>query len=370
MAISSTGSDAARAPPAAPAVTRLLVVDDSALMRKILRDLFSDTGRYEVQTARNGADALQQIERFNPDVVTLDVNMPEMDGLTCLSHIMARFPRPVVMISSITQKGAQVTLEALALGAVDFVGKPGGTVLLEIDAVANDILGKVDAARHARPGMARAIASATRSRVEAAAPKARPGQTGRPIGGLVLIGVSTGGPRTLEDILPLLPATFPWPVVVAQHMPAAFTGSFAARLDGLCALHVQEVSAPTPLAQGNVYIARGSGDVVVERMLGRPIAKSVAEDDAFCWHPSVGKLVASAMRAMEPRTLVGVQLTGMGDDGARAMADLCKAGGRTIAEDSSTAVVFGMPGELIRLGGATRVLPSDRVADQLNSWIL
>jgi two-component system, chemotaxis family, protein-glutamate methylesterase/glutaminase len=369
MAISSARSDPARAHIAAPAAKRLLVVDDSALMRKILRDLFFNTGRYEVQTARNGADALQQIERFNPDVITLDVNMPEMDGLTCLSHIMARFPRPVVMVSSITQRGAQVTLEALALGAVDFVGKPGGTVSLEIDAVSKEILGKVDAATHARPRMARAIASATRSRVEAAAPSAPQGSNGKAIAGLVLIGVSTGGPRTLEDILPLLPATFPWPVVVAQHMPAAFTASFAARLDGLCALRVQEVSAPTPLARGNVYIARGSGDVVIERKLGRPIAKSVAEDDTFRWHPSVDKLVASAMRAMEPRTLVGVQLTGMGDDGARAMADLCKAGGRTIAEDASTAVVFGMPGELIRLGGATKVLPSDHVADQLNSWI-
>jgi two-component system chemotaxis response regulator CheB len=359
-----------RASVAAARATKLLVVDDSALMRKVLRDLFCETGRYEVQTARNGADALEQIERFNPDVVTLDVNMPEMDGLTCLSHIMTRYPRPVVMVSSLTQKGAQATVEALALGAVDFVGKPGGTVSLDIDRVSGEIVAKVDAATHARPRMARAIAVAARSRTDTAALKVRSPPSGKAIAGLVLIGVSTGGPRTLEEILPPLPDSFPWPVVVAQHMPAAFTGSFANRLDGICALRVQEVVAPTPLARGHVYIARGGGDIVIERVLGRIVAKPIAEDAAFRWHPSVDKLVASAMAAMEPRAIVGVQLTGMGDDGARAMAALLKAGGRTIAEDASTAVVFGMPNELIRLGGASKVLPSDRVAEQLTQWIL
>jgi len=352
---------------AAPKI-RLLIVDDSALMRKVLRDIFLETGRFEAQTARNGADALLQIERFNPDVVTLDVNMPEMDGLTCLSHIMARHPRPVVMVSSITQKGAAATMEALGLGAVDFVAKPGGTVSLELDAVAGEIVAKVEAATRARPRIARAIASATRARTEQAAPRPRPASARAPAG-LVLIGVSTGGPRTLEDILPLLPASFPWPVVVVQHMPAAFTASFAARLNNLCALEVREVSAPTPLAAGTVYIAHGGADLVVERTLGRIVARSIPEDPAHRWHPSVDKLVASAMNVMEPRALVGVLLTGMGDDGAHAMTELLKGGGRTIAEDASTAVVFGMPGELVRLGGASKVLPCDEVAAQLNSWI-
>jgi len=350
-------------------IIKLLIVDDSALMRKTLRDLFVSLKRYEVQTARNGADALEQIDRFNPDVVTLDVNMPEMDGLTCLSHVMARFPRPVVMVSSITRRGAQATLEALALGAVDFVEKPGGTVSLDIEKVREEIVAKVDAATRARPRMAKAIASAARSRIEASAPKARPSAGDRTIAGLVLVGVSTGGPRTLEDIVPVLPASFPWPVIVAQHMPAAFTASFAARLDTMSALHVQEVSSATPLARGNVYIGRGGADVVVERMLGRAIVKSVPEDDKFRWHPSVDRLVASATKSLPPSSLVGVQLTGMGDDGARAMTELLKAGGRTIAEDASTAIVFGMPGELIRLGGATKVLPCDHIATQLNAWI-
>ena len=353
----------------AAATAKILIVDDSALMRKTMRDLFAEAKRYEVLTARNGADALAQIERYNPDVVTLDINMPEMDGLTCLSHIMSRFPRPVVMVSSLTRKGAEATLEALALGAVDFVEKPGGTVSLDIATVAGELMAKVDAATRARPRIAKAIAHATRNRIESEIVKPRPAASDRMVAGLVLIGVSTGGPRTLEDILPALPASFPWAVVVAQHMPAAFTGSFAARLNGICALEVQEVSAPTPLARGHVYVGRGGADVVIEKMLGRLIAKSVPEDTAFHWHPSVDRMVASAMKSMEPRSLVGVLLTGMGDDGANAMAQLLKTGGRTIAEDSSTAIVFGMPGELIRLGGASKVLPCDRIANQLSSWI-
>jgi len=348
--------------------TKVLIVDDSALMRKTLRDLFGSLGRFEAQTARNGADALDQVERFNPDVVTLDVNMPEMDGLTCLSHMMARSPRPVVMVSSLTRRGAQATLEALALGAVDFVEKPGGTVSIDIDAIRNDLVMKVDAACRSRPRIARALASAARDRVEAATKRTRPAAA-ETASGAVLVGVSTGGPRTLEDILPLLPADFPWSIVVAQHMPGAFTGPFAARLDSICALAVTEVSSPTPLKLGHVYIGRGGADIIVEKRLGRMVVNSVPEDPRYPWHPSVERLVTSAMETIGPSALVGVQLTGMGDDGAKAMTSLLRAGGRTIAEDASTAIVFGMPGELIRMGGAAKVLPSDRIAEQLSTWI-
>jgi two-component system, chemotaxis family, protein-glutamate methylesterase/glutaminase len=348
--------------------TKVLIVDDSALMRKTLRDLFGALGRFETQTARNGADALDQVERFNPDVVTLDVNMPEMDGLTCLSHIMARFPRPVVMVSSLTRRGAQATLEALALGAVDFVEKPGGTVSVDIEAIRNQLVMKVDAACRSRPRSAKAVAGAARDRVETAVKRGSFAAAGTALG-VVLIGVSTGGPRTLEDVLPLLPEDFPWSIVIAQHMPGAFTGPFAARLDSICAVAVTEVSSPTPLKLGHVYIGRGGADVVIEKRLGRAVVNSVPEDQHHLWHPSVERLVTSAMEAIEPRALVGVLLTGMGDDGAKAMTSLLRAGGRTIAEDASTAIVFGMPGELIRMGGAAKVLPSDRIAEQLSAWI-
>jgi two-component system chemotaxis response regulator CheB len=187
------------------------------------------------------------------------------------------------------------------------------------------------------------------------------------VAGLVLIGVSTGGPRALEDIVPRLPGDFPWPIVVAQHMPASFTGVFARRMDGVSVVEVVEVAAPVPLMPGVVYIGRGDADVVVQRRLGRLIAAPVASDDSL-WHPSADRLVNSALEVMPPASMVGVLLTGMGNDGAHAMADLRQRGGRTIAESESTSVVFGMPAELIKLGGAELVLPSDAVARQLVAW--
>jgi two-component system chemotaxis response regulator CheB len=183
-----------------------------------------------------------------------------------------------------------------------------------------------------------------------------------------VIGVSTGGPRTLEDILPELPADFPWPVIIAQHMPRAFTASFAARLNELCEVSVVEVDGPLPLRRGSVFIGRGGADVVIERRLGRLAVNCVSEDPDHLWHPSVERLVRSAMSSMEPAKLVAIQLTGMGNDGAAAMTALRRAGGRTIAEDESTAIVNGMPGELVRMGGAEKILPSDAIADQLIVW--
>jgi two-component system, chemotaxis family, protein-glutamate methylesterase/glutaminase len=186
--------------------------------------------------------------------------------------------------------------------------------------------------------------------------------------GLVLIGVSTGGPGTLEEILPLLPAEFPLPVLVAQHMPASFTGVFANRMAKLCPLPVIELDRPTPLEPGKIMIARGDSDVVVARTLGRRIAQNVPANPDFLWHPSVERMVASAMEFFKPEELIAVQLTGMGNDGAPAMAELRGRGGHTIAESEETAVVFGMPKELIALGGAEIVLPMDQIARQLLSW--
>lgn len=347
---------------------KLLIVDDSALMRKHLRLIFEETGLFEVRTARNGRDALDQLGAYQPDVITLDINMPEMDGLTCLGEIMAVSPRPVVMVSSLTSEGAAVTLEAMQLGAVDYVEKPGGTVSLNIGDVRDEMVEKVRVAARAKPRRARFLVDRVRrgrseiARARAARPAAR-------TDGCVLIGVSTGGPRTLEDILPELPADLPWPVVIAQHMPASFTGPFAQRLDRDCALEVTEVTGPVPLVPARVYIGRGDADVVVQRKLGRLVVNSVPGDPALRWHPSVDRLVRSARDHLPGEALIGVELTGMGDDGAAAMAALKAAGGRTIAEAESSAVVFGMPAELIRLGGATLTLPARAIPAQLVGWL-
>ena len=183
--------------------------------------------------------------------------------------------------------------------------------------------------------------------------------------GVVIIGTSTGGPPALDAVLSEIPADFPWPILVAQHMPAAFTASLARRLDGFCPLRVVEVTRPTPLAPGCIYIARGDADMTVSLRATGPVALSTPSNPEHRWHPSVDRLVASAAAAMPSERLVGVLMTGMGNDGAKAMAALRAAGGRTIAEAEETAVVWGMPGELVKAGGADHVLPVDAIAGQI-----
>lgn len=360
-----------------------MVVDDSALMRRLLTQLLSGAG-HDVRSARNGREAVEVLLAWQPDVVTLDINMPEMDGLTALSLIMAARPTPVVMVSSLTEKGALATMEALALGAVDFIAKPGGTISLSIDDIKVQLLAKVAGASKARMKPARMPVAPSPQQDPPASGLHRPGlaapgrssalkstpESGRgdPMG-LVLIGVSTGGPRTLEDILPVLPPHFPWPVIVAQHMPGNFTSAFAERLNQRCHLTVREVSQTMPLERGHIYIGRGGHDVVVSQRLGRLVVTHQPESAAHLWHPSVDVMVETAMAVLPPQRLVGVQLTGMGYDGAAAMTRLHQAGGRTIAESKETAVVFGMPMELIERGGASVVLPCHRVTEQLLKWV-
>lgn len=353
---------------------RLLVADDSALMRKLLREVFTAEGDFEVAVARDGAEALSLAASFRPDVVTLDVTMPVMDGLACLRRLMAEAPCPVVMVSALTADGAEATLEALALGAVDYVPKPGGAVTLHLDALRPLLVQKVRTAAGVRLSRALRLRDRVRHRLgragegDAARPPAGavplpdaaglpPAAAGDKTGRLLVIGASTGGPAALEAVLSGLPAGFPLPVLVAQHMPAAFTGPFAARLDRLCPLPVAEVTRPTPLLPGHAYVARGDADMLVSRRAAGLVALPAPASPLFPWHPSVDRLVRSAAQAVGPASLLGVLLTGMGRDGAEALAEVRAGGGWTLAEAEETAVVWGMPGELVRLGGAGQVAP-------------
>lgn len=351
---------------------KLLIVDDSALMRRLLNTLFQAEGDFSIRIAHNGKEAVELNREFLPDVVTLDINMPEMDGITALSLIMAERPVPVVMVSSLTEKGALATFEALHLGAVDYVTKPGGTISLSIDEISRTLVSKVRSAARAKvKGAATTRGLAQRLREEREKPPPpRPVTIRRGVGneGLVIIGVSTGGPRTLEDILPLLPADFPWPVLVAQHMPSSFTKPFADRMNGLCQLTVVEANQPMTVEPGMVYIGKGGADMVLGRRGGILTVLAKPESKEFMWHPSVELLGRSALECCDPARVIAVMLTGMGYDGADAFTEIKKHGGRTIAESEESAVVFGMPAELIQRGGASLVLTSDRVAKQLISW--
>jgi two-component system, chemotaxis family, protein-glutamate methylesterase/glutaminase len=354
---------------------KVLVADDSALMRKHLRELLASEPGFQVHTVRNGAEVLAELEAFDPDVITLDINMPVMDGMTCLSRIMVQRPKPVVMVSSLTATGAEATLQALSLGAVDFVLKPDGTISLSVDQIRDELLAKVRAAARARPSRTPGLRNRLSNERAYIAERGAASRLRSAIGssslgfGLVLIGVSTGGPGTLEDILSRLPADFPWAILVAQHMPRGFTGVFARRLNDLCAVRVVEVAQQMPIEGGVVYVARGDADMLVLRRDAGYVAAPVPASSSHLWHPSVTRLVTSAIEAAPAKALIGVQLTGMGDDGAQAMTELHRRGGRTIAQDEATSVVFGMPAELIRRGGASVVAPAGRIADQLMAWL-
>lgn len=359
---------------------RLLIADDSALMRKLLQGIFLAEGDFDIRLARNGNEALELVRSFDPEVVTLDIQMPGMDGLTCLSRIMIEAPRPVVMISSLTLEGAEATLEAIELGAVDFVAKPGGTVSLEIDRLRPVLVEKVRAAAGARIRRTLRLTERVRHRIRGAGLKTQP----RPIAarppkdarvgsgaiktrngalpGLVLIGTSTGGPAALDVVLPQLPRDFPWPVLVAQHLPASFTGAFAKRLDRECQLDVVEVDGPMLLQPGTIYIGKGDADVMVAPRAAGITAMPVPAKASYLWHPSVERMVASALDHLDASRMIGVMMTGMGNDGAEAMKRLRLAGGRTIAESESSAIVWGMPGELVRNGGAEKVQPLEEIA--------
>ncbi len=354
---------------------RLLIVEDSALMRKLLGKIFGTEPDFEIGFARDGDEALKIISDFRPDVVTLDIHMPRMNGLECLDQIMLQHPCPVVMVSSRTKEGAEETLAALEIGAVDFIAKPSGAISLGIEELAPRLVEKVRMAACVRIRRSRRLAervrfaqslpSAPASDPKSRDPVSRPLTEGVTGHGLVLVGTSTGGPPALDAVLARLPSEFKWPVVVAQHMPASFTSALAKRLDKICGLTVTEVTRPTRLDPGNIYIAKGDADILISSRAGVLVAMAAPSDPSFRWHPSVDRMVRSAMKHVPAKSLIGVLMTGMGNDGAGAMADLKSAGGYTIAESEETAVVWGMPGALVQHGGATEVIRLDQIGQHL-----
>jgi two-component system, chemotaxis family, protein-glutamate methylesterase/glutaminase len=354
-------------------VTRLLIVDDSALMRRLLTDIFGSEPDFHVAAARDGNEAIAKLHTYKPDVITLDVHMPGMDGIACLDRIMVERPTPVVMISALTEEGAEETLEALSLGAVDFAPKPAGALSLEIEKIADEIVAKVRQASKVRLSKASRLSERLQLRTHQRASRQPKNIVTRSLKGLsrltgqglVLVGTSTGGPPALDKLLVPLPKNFAWPILIAQHMPSTFTGPLARRLDRICALHVQEVAKPQRLEPGCAYVGRGNADLIVTRRPSGLFAMAVPVDTELRWHPSVDRLVSSALDHVVAQQIVGVLMTGMGTDGADTMTRLHASGGLTIAEDEASAVVWGMPGALVQSGGASLVVPTSEIAGHL-----
>ncbi len=350
---------------------KVLIVDDSALMRRELRRMLEEDPEIEVvAAARNGAEGIDLAKKFSPDVVTMDINMPEMDGLTALQRIMLESPRPVLMVSSLTQEGERTTYEALELGAVDFIGKPGGTVSLNIDQIQKDLIFKVKSAAKANLLSGRTARIRRRRSNDTKPSVARekgPLLTGTDSGKIIVIGQSTGGPNTIFDVIPHLPADLGCPVIIVQHMPGSFTPGFAKRLNDSCAFPFKEAARGDIIVPNHGYLAPGDIHMTLgKRGGGAPgqIVRLSPTPKGTAHTPSVDVTMESILAIYGSNT-IGVLLTGMGADGADMMVRIKEAGGRTIAEAEETCVVFGMPKEAIRRGGAEFVLPSYKIAAKI-----
>ena len=342
-------------------LVRVLVADDSAFMRTaITRMIESDPGLRVIGSAQTGHEAIDKIVALNPDVVTLDVEMPGMNGLDALRHIMKQCPVPVIMVSSLTQEGAEVTLEALDIGAFDYVPKQSSFVSLDIVKIRDDLIAKVKAAAESnkkRP-VARVTAPALHAHsVLLATPKVA--------STVVALGTSTGGPKALQEILPLLPADLQVPVLVVQHMPVGFTGPFARRLDGICKVTVREAIQEEELQPGIVYIAPAGQHMTVYRRGTSKVALRLGRTPEGMLHmPSVDVMMLSVAEVFRSQTL-GVIMTGMGADGVKGMESIKREGGFNLGQDEPSCTVYGMPRSAAEANVLHRVVPLQQIPEQI-----
>lgn len=340
---------------------KVLIVDDSALVRNVLTEILSSVSDIEVVGA--AADpyvARDKIKELAPDVLTLDVEMPRMDGIKFLRNIMRLRPMPVVMVSSLTEKGADITLEALALGAVDFVSKPKLDVKSGLIDYSDELISKVRAAAIARIRSVSLLPEpAPSQKVDAVLPYARPVQF-RTTDRIIAIGASTGGTEAIKDVLLSLPADCPG-IVITQHIPIGFSGAFAQRLNNQTRLTVKEAEDGDTVLPGHVFIAPGDRHLILTRSGARYICSLSDGSEVNRHKPSVDVLFRSVLQTAG-RNSVAALLTGMGADGAQGLLEMHQHGIQTIVQDEATSVVWGMPGEAVKRGAASQVLPLNSIA--------
>ena len=355
---------------AAPRI-RVLIVDDSALVRRILSELLAaDPDMEVVGTATDAYMARDKIKQLNPDVITLDVEMPKMDGLTFLRNLMRLRPMPVVMVSSLTEHGAEITLDALAVGAVDYLPKPKIDLAATLGDYAEELCAKIKAAAQARvrrysSGSALSGEVAPRYSADAVLPKTAPPRQFRTTDRIIAIGASTGGTEAIKDVLVQLPADTPG-VVIAQHIPKAFSTPFARRMDACCQMTVYEAQDGQQILPGHVYIAPGDRHLLVVRDGARYVCKLDDGQPVNRHKPSVDVLFRSVAQ-QAGRNAIGAILTGMGKDGAEGLKEMREAGSPTIAQDEATSVVWGMPREAVAIGAAIQVLGLHEIAARLHA---
>lgn len=335
---------------------KVLVVDDSALIRLRVSEILRNAG-FEVFTAKDGLDALEKVAKFDPDVITLDVNMPNMDGLRMLERLMKEKPKPVIMLSSLTHEGARETMEALRLGALDFIPKPSGG----IEEIADELIRKITMAVKVNPNIIR-LQNLKRLRGEVVR------RNWKAKGVCVIIGSSTGGPSALEHIIPRLPEDFPAPVFIVQHMPPNFTKQLADRLNEISEIEVKEAEDNEKVRNGVAYIAPGGMHMKLRKALSVVRIKVFDGLPVNNVKPSVDVTAESVAQVYGSKT-VGVILTGMGEDGARGMKMIHDLGGKVIACSEDTCVVFGMPKAAIEMGAVDSIKPLYEIAEEIARFV-
>jgi two-component system chemotaxis response regulator CheB len=332
---------------------KVLIVDDSALVRRLLTEMLSsDPAITVLGTAHDAYDAREKIKALNPDVLTLDVEMPRMDGLTFLRNLMRLRPMPVIMVSSLTDKGAEVTLDALSIGAVDYLPKPKIDLAATLANYKYDLIAKVKAAAAARVRAPTAVGS---SSADAVLAKRAPQRQFRTTERIIAIGASTGGTEAIKEVLIRLPPDTPG-IVIAQHIPKLFSGAFARRMNACCQLSVCEAEDGQQILRGHAYVAPGDMHLLLVRDGARYVCRLDEGAPVNRHKPSVDVLFRSVAQ-QAGRNAIGVILTGMGKDGALGLKEMRDAGSRTIAQDEATSIVWGMPGEAVAVGGAQEILP-------------
>ncbi len=341
-------------------MVKILIVDDSAFMRNVLSSLVSSDSEIKViGTARDGIEAVEKVAALKPDIVTMDVEMPRMDGIEALRQIMAKNPVPVLMVSSLTTEGAKVTLDALDIGAVDFIPKNLSELSIDIVRIKDILIEKI---KHI--GRIRIIPRKRQTLKPLEIPKVIKYAAERRIG-LVVIGTSTGGPKALQDIICRLPKELSVPVLIAQHMPPSFTGPFAERLNQLSAVEVKEAEEGEPVKKGVVFIAPGRGHMsVIRKRITEPLIAISENRRDIIYRPSVDVLMLSVVENFPGRAL-GVILTGLGNDGEKGIRAIKNSGGRTIAQDEETCIIYGMPRAVAEAGLADKVVPLDEIAGEI-----
>ncbi|HKT72919.1 MAG TPA: chemotaxis response regulator protein-glutamate methylesterase [Steroidobacteraceae bacterium] len=350
---------------------RVLIVDDSALVRSLLTDILrSDPNIEVVGVASDAHIAREKIKSLNPDVLTLDVEMPKMDGITFLKNLMRLRPMPVVMVSSLTERGADVTLDALSIGAVDYLPKPKIDLAATLKDYSEELIEKIRTAARASvraldPQRAAALQARPSHTADAVLPKAGGPKHLRTTDRIIAIGASTGGTEAIKDVLIRLPPDTPG-IVIAQHIPKAFSTPFAKRMNDCCQMTVYEAEDGQQVLAGHVYIAPGDRHLMVVRDGARYVCRLDDGVPVNRHKPSVDVLFRSVAQNAG-RNAIGVILTGMGKDGARGLKEMLEAGSHTIAQDEATSVVWGMPGEAVTIGAAQHVLGLENVAGKLRS---